>query len=72
MKIDVCAKIPDERVRAELCKTIESITGQGWSNFDGRVNATYIGDDEEIVKRLIELFDNDREHEIVLDRGYRT
>lgn len=72
MKVDVCAKIPDEQKRVELCKKIESLTNQGWANFDGYVHATYIGEDEEIAQELIRIFDNLPEHEITFKRGYPT
>ena len=72
MKVDVCASIPSEQERKTLCEIIESVTGQGWSNFNGKVYATYIGEDEDVVWGLVKMFDTGYEHEIVLDRGYRS
>lgn len=72
LKVDVCAKIPDEQKRKDLCETIEEITGQGWANFDGKVHATYIGEDEAIAWKLVYLFDQLPDHEITFIRGYLT
>lgn len=70
MKVDVNAKISSEQDRQALCKKIESLTLQGWANFDGKVYATYIGDDEAIAQSLIAMFDALPDHEISFNRGY--
>lgn len=70
MKVDVNAKIPGEQDRQALCKKIETLTQQGWANFDGKVHATYVGEDETIAQSLIAMFDALPDHEITFNRGY--
>ena len=70
MKVDVNAKISSEQERKDLCRQVEAITGQGWADFDGKVCATYIGDDEAIAWELIRLFDQLPNHKIFFRRRY--